>query len=68
MPSASEPCSDQRGFVGSVIIHDDVDVEVGGHLRVNLLEEVEEFSRPVALTAFADHNEVVPDRRTVWRL
>jgi hypothetical protein len=38
----SEPCSDQRGFVGRVIIHDDMDVEVGGHPGVDLLKEIEE--------------------------
>ncbi len=51
---ARQPGSDQRSFVGRVIVHDDVDVEVGRHLRVDLLEEVEELGRPVPLVAFAD--------------
>lgn len=55
MRPTSEPGSDERGFMGRVIVHDDMDVEVGRHLRLNLLEEVEEFRRPVALVAFADH-------------
>lgn len=70
---AGEPCSDQRGFVGRVIVHDDVDVEIGRHLRVDLLEEVEKLCGAMPLVAFTDANpdaisraansEVVP-----WRM
>ena len=55
MRPTREPRSDQRGFMGRVIVHDDMDVEIGRHARVDLLEKVEEFRRPMALVAFSDH-------------
>jgi hypothetical protein len=45
-----KPCSDRRRFVGSVVIHDDVDVEISGNLSVDLFEEVKKFVPLVALT------------------
>lgn len=51
---AGEPCSNQRCLVGRVIVHDDVYVEVGRHLSVNLLEEVEKLGGAMPLVAFAD--------------
>ena len=45
---------DLGGFVGRVIIHDDMDVEVVGNRPVDLLKEVEELGCPVPLVALAD--------------
>ena len=58
--------------MGRVIVHDDVDAEVGQHLRVDLLEEGEQLRGAMPLVAFADdkpeaiqrcEREVVP-----WRM
>jgi hypothetical protein len=49
-----QPCPDRCRFVGSVVIHDDVDVEIPGDLSVDLFEEVKEFGGTVPLVAFAD--------------
>lgn len=51
---ASEPCPDQRSLMGRVIVHDDVDVQVERHLRIDLLEEVEKLGGAMPLVAFAD--------------
>jgi hypothetical protein len=42
-------------FMGSVVVHDDVDVEPVGNAGVDLLEEVQELGWPVALVTLADH-------------
>lgn len=55
VPSARESCPRQRGFVGCVVIHDGVDVEVGGHLSIDLLEDIEKLSSAALLVAFANH-------------
>jgi len=34
-----EPVADQPGFVGAVIVHDDVDIEIRGHVSLDLVEE-----------------------------
>ncbi len=52
---AGEPCSNQCGFMCRVVVHDDVDIEVGRHLRVDLLEEVQKLGGAMPLVAFADH-------------
>src|SRR4051794_19432397 len=51
---ARQPRPDYRRFMGSVVVHDDVDVEAVGDLSVDLLEEVQKFGRTVPLVAFAD--------------
>ena len=51
---AGEPCSNQRGLVGRVIVDDDVYIEVGRHLSVNLHVEVEKLGGAMSLVAFAD--------------
>ena len=35
-----EPVADQLGLMGSVIVHDDVNVEIGGHVVLDLVEEL----------------------------
>jgi len=69
---ASEPRLDLGGFVGGIVIHNDMDIESFGQLRIDLLEEVQELGCPVTLVAFADDeprgdiecgkHEVVPCR------
>src|SRR5580693_1575384 len=54
MRPASEPRLNLWGFVGGIVIHDNVDIESFGDLRIDLFEEVQELGRPVALVAFAD--------------
>jgi len=51
---AGEPRPDLGGFVGGIVVHDDVDIERFGDLSVDLFEEVQELGRPVTLVAFAD--------------
>ncbi len=54
MRTAREPRLYLGGFVGGIVIHDDMDIEPFGQLRIDLLEEVEELGCPVTLVAFAD--------------
>lgn len=42
-----QPFSHECGFVGRIIVYDDVNIESGRHLRVDRLKEVEELGRPV---------------------
>src|SRR4029079_2826633 len=51
---ASEPRLDLGGFVGGIVIHDNVDIEPFGDLTIDLLEEVQELGRTVTLVALAD--------------
>ena len=54
MRPAGEPRLDLGGFVGGIVIHDDMDIEPFGDLSIDLFEEVQELGRPVTLVAFAD--------------
>src|SRR5579863_583524 len=54
MRSAGKPCLDLGGFVGGVVVHDDMDIKPFGNLSIDLFEEVQELGRPVTLVAFAD--------------
>src|SRR6266498_4544269 len=54
MRPAGEPCLNLWGFVGGIVIHDDMDIEPFGDLSIDLFEEVQELGRPVTLVAFAD--------------
>src|SRR5213079_2794100 len=51
---AGEPRLNLWGFVGGIVIHDDMDIEPFGDLSIDLFEEVQELGRPVTLVAFAD--------------
>ena len=51
---AGEPSPDLGGFVGGIVIHDDMDIELIRDFCIDLLEEVQELGRPMALVAFAD--------------
>ena len=54
MRPAREPGLYLGGFVGGIVIHDDMDIEPFGDLSINLFEEVQELGCPVTLVAFAD--------------
>src|SRR5437660_10672259 len=49
-----EPVADQFGLMARGIVHDDVNVEISGHMLFDGVEEAAEFLRPVARHAFAD--------------
>src|SRR5512132_3845725 len=54
MRPAGEPRLYLWGFVGGIVIHDDMDIERFGDSSIDFFEEVQEFGRPVTLVAFAD--------------
>src|SRR5712692_7862766 len=43
-----EPLPDDRRFVGAVVVHDEVDVERCGHLRLDHVKELAELHRAMA--------------------
>ena len=49
-----QPCPDCCRFVGRLIVHDDVDIEILGDLSVDLFNEVQKFGGPMPLVTFAD--------------
>lgn len=53
-----EPVADRPGFVGCVVVHDDVNVEVGRHVALDLIQEFAELARAVASHALADHADL----------
>jgi len=67
-----EPVADQFGLMARRIVHDDVNVEIGGDMLFNGVEEAAEFLRPwrgmplpmmvPAFTSRAAKSEVVPCR------
>ena len=50
-----EPVSDQRCFMGAVVIHDDVHVEPTRNVRLNQIEEFPKLRGPVPLMKLRDH-------------
>ena len=54
MRPARQPCPDLRGFVGGIVVHDDMHVRTLWHLPVDLFEKVQELRRPMPFVAFAD--------------
>src|SRR5258707_15298976 len=67
-----KPVADQFGLMARRVVHDDVDVEIGGHMLFDGVEEAAEFLRPwramhlpmmvPAFTSRAANSEVVPCR------
>ena len=49
-----EPISDGLGLVGGDVVHDHVDVEIGGNADFDEVQKGAEFARPMAGEAFAD--------------
>ena len=53
--SPCQPFFDHGGFMGGVIVHDDVNVEALWNTSIDLLEKIEKLSGSMALVAFTDH-------------
>ena len=49
-----EPAADQFGLVARRVVHDDVHVEISGHVALDFVEELAELLGAVARHAFAD--------------
>src|SRR3546814_20344450 len=49
-----QPVADGLGLVRGVVVHDEMDVEVFGDRRFDLVQEATELLRAVAAIAFAD--------------
>src|SRR5439155_2318109 len=52
---AEQPAPDRRGLVGGVVVEDQVQLELGWYLPVELVEELLELERAVAGVQAADH-------------
>lgn len=52
---SQHPTMDHLGLVRAVVVHDQVHVEVGGHLAVDKIEELAELAGSVAAMAGSDH-------------
>ena len=50
-----EPVADQLCFVCAVIVHDNMDVEIGRHVALDLVKELAELLCAMAWHAFADN-------------
>ena len=50
-----EPIPDEGRLVGSVVVHNQVYVQIGGHLCLDGIEALAELHGPVATVALANH-------------
>lgn len=50
-----KPVPDHRRFVRSIVVHDDVNIDVGGHIRFDGVQKLAEFLRAEAAMELADH-------------
>ena len=50
-----EPVADQLGLMRGGVVHHDVDVQVGWHVTLDLVQELAELRCPVTRHAPADH-------------
>lgn len=50
-----EPCPDDRGFVGAVVIHDDMHFQPGRDLRFDFVQEMAKLLRAMVAVQLADH-------------
>ena len=50
-----QPVADRLGLVGGVVVHDQMDIEVGRHAGLDLVEELPELAGAVLRVATADH-------------
>ena len=65
-----KPVADQLGFMRAVVIHDNVDIETGGHVALDLVEELTELGGAMARHALADNGagrHVEGGKISVWR-
>ena len=49
-----EPVADRLRLVGRVVVHDDVDVEVGRNVGLDVIQELPELRAAVAPVALSD--------------
>ena len=54
---------DDGSFVGSVVVHNNMHIECGGHLRLDHIEELAKFLRAVAAVQLANHAAGLPFER-----
>src|SRR3954452_2297215 len=52
---AGEPVADQRGLVGGVVVHDEMDIEIIRHIGLDRVEKFAEFGGAMAREALADY-------------
>lgn len=50
-----EPVADQLGLVRGVVVHDEMDIEVGWDVGLDLVEELAELNGTMTREAFPDH-------------
>ena len=50
-----EPFPDDRGFVGAVVVHDEMRLQSGGHLRLDHIQELAKFRGAMAAVQLANH-------------
>src|ERR1700736_909562 len=50
-----KPLADHGGFVRSVVIQDDMDIQSGGHVRLDHIEELAKFRGAMAALQLGDH-------------
>ena len=55
MREACQPGLYFRCLVGGIVVHHEMNIRSLRHLRIDLLEKIEEFSCPVTFVALADH-------------
>ena len=53
--SLGKPFPEDRGFVRAVIIQDDMNIQVSGHVRLDGIQKPAEFLRTMAAMQLADH-------------
>lgn len=49
-----QPVADRLGLVGGVVVHDEMNVEIGGHVGLDLVEELAELAGAVLRVAAAE--------------
>ena len=55
MRAPRQPRFDLCGFVGGVVVHDNMDIEPFWNVRVDLLEKIQKLGGAMTFVAFADH-------------
>src|SRR5215471_19676197 len=53
--SFGKPLSDQRGFVSAIVVQHDVNVEIGWHIALDLVQKPAEFLRTMATVQLANN-------------
>ena len=52
--SLDQPVADGRRLVGSIVVHDEMNIDIGGDVRFDLVEKATELGRSVPGETFAD--------------